>query len=70
MAHDGSESIADVLEALVAAGLGSVETKPGMTESGSPDQDAIMSSFPFGPVGFARAFTHSSLTGVSGVPCY
>ena len=46
MAQDGSESIADVLEALVAAGLGSVATA-GTIDVLARDHAAGNSSLPF-----------------------
>ena len=54
MAQDGSESIADVLEALVAAGLGSVATA-GTIDVLARDHAAGNSSLPFLPVCSADA---------------
>ena len=49
MVLDGSESVADLLEVHVAAGLGSVETKPGTIDVLARDHAAGNSSLPFLP---------------------
>ena len=55
MAQDGSESVADVLDARVAVGLGSVETKPGTIDVLARDHAAGNYALPFLPVCSADA---------------